>query len=386
MTRKEFTRLFTLLGLGAPFLPACGAQLKEAPLKASDKVLIIGAGAAGLTAAYLLNQQGVEVQLLEADNRYGGRMKRTTTFANFPIPTGAEWLHVERKVFDEIVNDEAVSVDIVTKPYDFEVDYALVDGERKSLKDLGFGIDQKFINASWYDFYDQYIVPSIQDKISLNQAVQSIDYSGEQLLVVTGDTEYRADRVIVTVPLKLLQQKAIRFIPELPSEKLAAIDEVLVWDGCKAFIEFSERFYPTAATTSLEDETDGHKLFYDAAYGQDTEKHILGVFAVGPVSDAYRELDEPSRINHILAELDELFDGQASPNYVTHIFQDWSKEPYAQGAYVHYFPDWRDIRTLGNAVADKLYFAGDAYTDGNDWSSVHAAARSAIRVVEALVG
>jgi hypothetical protein len=37
---------------------------------------------------------------------------------------------------------------------------------------------------------------------------------------------------------------------------------------------------------------------------------------------------------------------------------------------------------LGQSINNKVYFAGDAYTTGDDWSSVHAAARSAIRAVK----
>jgi monoamine oxidase len=56
-------------------------------------VIVVGAGAVGLSAAYLLNQRGIQVQILEALSVFGGRMKRVTDFADFPIPTGAEWLH-----------------------------------------------------------------------------------------------------------------------------------------------------------------------------------------------------------------------------------------------------------------------------------------------------
>ena len=44
------------------------------------------------------------------------------------------------------------------------------------------------------------------------------------------------------------------------------------------------------------------------------------------------------------------------------------------------------MKRLGESVNNKLFFAGDAYTTGSDWSSVHAAARSAKRAVDELVG
>lgn len=384
MNRKEFIRMCGLLGIGIPFLNSCSSSRKNTPLKPTDKVIIIGAGAAGLSAAYLLNQNGIEVEILEASSIYGGRMKRTTSFANFPIPTGAEWLHDKKVILDGIVNDESVDIKTLTKGYNPKVDYAIIDGKKDRLKTLGFTIDLKFINATWFDFYEDYIVPDIKDKIQLNKVVKSIDYTTDKVIIETGNEEYTADRVIITVPVKILQNNAIIFTPALPSKKSEAIKKVTVWDGCKAFIEFSEKFYPAAIGFESIPADQGHKLFYDAAYGQNTQQNILGVFAVGPISKVYLEKNDTERVRYILAELDELFDGIATPNYKKHIFQNWTAEPFAQGAYVHYFEDWKIIRTLGKSVADKLYFAGDAYTDGSPWSSVPAAAQSAKRAVEEL--
>ena len=48
------------------------------------KVIIIGAGAGGLSAGYLLQQQGIDFEILEASASYGGRMRINTDFADFP--------------------------------------------------------------------------------------------------------------------------------------------------------------------------------------------------------------------------------------------------------------------------------------------------------------
>ena len=385
MTRKEFVKICGILGIGLPMqtaLSSCNGSNPEPP----KKVIIVGAGPAGLSAAYLLNQSGVEVQVLEASDVYGGRIRRTTDFADFPIPLGAEWLHVERGIFDEIVNDSSIPVDINTTPYDHEVDYGLFEGMQVSTEDFGFSIDQKFINTSWFDFFEQYVLPSVRDKILFDKVVESIDYSNDEVVVRTGDEEFSGDRVIVSVPVKMLQNGMITFTPELPSEKLDAIRNVTVWDGCKAFIEFTEKFYPTFVGFDITPESAGQKMYYDAAYGQNTTQNILGLFAVGTGTLPYVELSDAELIDYMLTELDEIFDGQASANYVKHLFQNWNTEPYANGAYIADQEDWRRVRTLGRSVNNKLYFAGDAYTTGDDWSSVHTAARSARRAVEALVG
>ena len=385
MTRSEFVKMCGLLGIGTPVLIKCGSSKKENKLKSSGKVIIIGAGAAGLSTAYLLYQKGIDFIILEAGNTYGGRMKRTLDFTDFPIPLGAEWLHTQKRVFKEIVNNTSIDVKVTTTPYDFKIDKALLDEKEVSLKKLGFSIDQKFINSTWFDFFDEYVVPPIKDKIQLNKAVKSINYKGDKVVVETSDQIFKANKVVVTVPVKILQDKLIQFIPDLPNKKKAAIDKVTVWDGCKVFIEFSRKFYPVVTGFKVKPETLGHKLFYDAAYGQDSRHHIMGLFAVGQAAHPYLQLPKEDLIDYILEELDQIFNGQASETYVKHIFQNWSSEEHIKGAYVYYYEDWRRIRTLAKPVDDKLYFAGDAYTDGSSWSSVHAAAHSSKSVVKQLI-
>ena len=380
MLRREFIKMCGLLGLSLPFV---GCDLAEPDSSDVGKVIIIGAGAAGMAAGYLLQQRGVEFEILEASSTYGGRMKRTTEFANFPIPLGAEWIHVEPDILQEIVNDDSIDVDIQTKMYDPEVDYALVEGEEYSMEDIGFTIDSKFINATWFDFFEQYILPFVADRITYNAIVNVIDYSAETIQVQTQNQTYSADSVIITVPVKLLQNGAITFTPALPDDKQDAIDNVRVWGGCKAFIEFSEKFWPAAVAFDITPEA-GQKLYYDASYGQNTTQHVLGLFAVGTGTLPYVQLNDEDLIAYILNELDELSDGIASPRYVKHIFQNWDAEPFANGAYVFDHEDWRTVRRLGQNVDNRLFFAGTSYTTGDDWGSVHTATRSARRAVDEL--
>jgi monoamine oxidase len=56
-------------------------------------ILIIGAGIAGLAAAYHLQQAGKTVTVLEGRNRIGGRVWTSHDFADFPVEFGAEMMH-----------------------------------------------------------------------------------------------------------------------------------------------------------------------------------------------------------------------------------------------------------------------------------------------------
>jgi len=378
MNRADFIKMTALLGLGltAQPMPALSRQKQQ-----RKKVLVIGAGAAGLTAAYLLRQRGIEVDILEASSNYGGRMKRIEGFVDFPLPMGAEWIHTEPSILRDIVNDSNRIVGIDTMSYDPEKDFGLLDGQRITLQQAGFKSDYKFVNSTWFDFFSEYIVPSIEDRIHFDQIVNAIDYSKEEIIVTVNNQKHTADYVIVTVPLKMLQKNAIAFTPSLPNSKQRAIERATVWDGFKAFIEFKKPFYPAFTVINIEPETDGQKVFYDAAYGQNSQHHVLGLFSVGTGAEPYLSCSEKSLIESLLEELDMLFNGQASENYVQHIAQNWNKEPFIQGAYLYDHENFTLVRKLGKSINDKLFFAGEAYTNGLNWAGVNAAAISAMRAV-----
>ncbi len=278
MTRKEFIKICGILGISVPFYTSyisCAEQDETGNIDFSGKVLIIGAGVGGLSAGYLLNQLGVDFEILEASSNYGGRIKINADFVDFPIPLGAEWIHTDLGVFNEIVNDSSVDVNVNTINYDRQTDtYAHWENGRLNVTEL-VDSDIKFVNYSWYNFYQQYIAPSIQDRINYNRIVDAVNYSGEKIVVGTSDgTEYTADRIIISVPLKVLQSQMIGFTPALPADKLDAMKELIIWDGFKAFIEFSQKFYDTQIGFDINPETDGQKLYYDAAYGQNSSRPV----------------------------------------------------------------------------------------------------------------
>ena len=79
MTRRDFINktgsasYLTMLGFG--LIPESMAQpLDLQRNKADKKVIILGAGLAGMASAYELMKLGYEVTILEARNRPGGRV------------------------------------------------------------------------------------------------------------------------------------------------------------------------------------------------------------------------------------------------------------------------------------------------------------------------
>ncbi|MFT4524307.1 MAG: monoamine oxidase [Bacteroidia bacterium] len=362
MTRKEFVKMCGILGIGMAGQGVLSGY-KEGGTQV-NKVIIIGAGAGGMSAGYLLNQLGIEFELLEASSVYGGRMRIDPDFTDFPIALGSEWIETDLGIFDEIVNDNSVQIDFAT---------------------IADNPDRKFVNYSWFNFFEDHVVPSISGKIEFNTIVESINYEADVISVTTQNGIRTADRVIVAVPLRILQDGDISFVPDLPQSKRNAISSMRVWDGFKAFFEFTDHFYDDMEFT-ITPETDGQKLYYDAAFGQNSTKNILGLFTVGTPAQDYISRSGDDLRDFILAELDGFYDGQATQKYVKHIIQNWNAEPFIKCGYMSDYVDYSDVAILGESIDNKILFAGGAYTDGNDWVSIHTAARSAKVAIDAITG
>ena len=91
-------------------------------------VIIIGAGAAGLAAARVLEENDVEYIVLEATDHYGGRLQEDRDFADFPIDLGAEWIHNNPEILDVLSGEDGVSETIDLVPHQLEDVYRW-DGE-----------------------------------------------------------------------------------------------------------------------------------------------------------------------------------------------------------------------------------------------------------------
>ena len=393
MGRRRFLQLGGT-GLLAAIVSACGdlfgrdpeGELGEGSVDGS--VIVVGAGPAGMTAAHMLQQRGADVRVLEALGTYGGRIAHTRDFADFPISLGGEWIHVETSVLDDIVNDSSVQITTQTVGYPEGTPASHWTGSElvaSDMEEMGFTIDRKFVGSSWLDFFETYIVPGIEPLITYDTAIERIEYGdfGVRLTDRDGGV-HEADRVVVTIPVRILQLGLVEFVPPLPDSHVDSAAEANVWSGFKAFIEFDEKFYPAAISTPDSETSGGQRLYYDAAYGQTTGEHILGVFSVGEQAEAAAELGD-GVIDFILEELDEMYDGAASRSYVRHLTQNWNEQPWARGAYLTDNEDFRLTRRMAEPVDGRVFFAGDGYTKFDDWSSVHAAAWSARDAVRELL-
>ena len=112
-----------------------------APLVPGQRVVIVGAGPAGLTAGYLLSKEGVHTTVLEADDTVGG-ISRTAEYKGFRFDIGGHRFFTKfrpvQAMWEEVLGDEFISVPRLSRIY---YDGKFFDYPLKAanaLKGLGF--------------------------------------------------------------------------------------------------------------------------------------------------------------------------------------------------------------------------------------------------------
>src|SRR6185436_5860825 len=86
------------------------------------KVVIIGAGPAGLTAAYLLRKNDVDVTVLEADPDYVGGISRTATYKGFHFDIGGHRFFSKSKAVEDFWT-EILPNDMLIRPRSSRIFY-----------------------------------------------------------------------------------------------------------------------------------------------------------------------------------------------------------------------------------------------------------------------
>lgn len=132
MKRRAFLKTNAIITTGVMAGMPAFAQKKEdkekdKPAKGKKKVIIIGAGFAGLAAAYRLHKNNVDFVILESDKRFGGRVFSHEIEKGSVIELGAEWVGESHtriielcKEFNLKLNNNQFHSDLIYKNERFE--------------------------------------------------------------------------------------------------------------------------------------------------------------------------------------------------------------------------------------------------------------------------
>ncbi len=399
-------------------------------------VIVIGAGIAGLAAARALHAAGRSVLVVEARERLGGRIWTDTRYG--PVEFGAEFIHGHRAATWELVTGAHLPVsrwgrdrrfalggrmlvaddplrDEVLALYERICRYqgppvavaelldrwapsapartlvgrwlANLEGADLERLDAASLSRERRLSAAGEDNfhidcgYDRILSPlSAGLPVICGAVVTTIRWSDDQAEMTLADgRSLRARRVIITVPVSLLQAGQIEFDPPLPPAKQAALAAIPMGHVTKLALWFDRQFWPEFTVLS----TDGVIATWWPVTSA-TMPTLMG-YTGGRQARIVADLGEAEAIAVALAELSALFGSAAAAVCRGGALIDWSRDPWSQGAYTYSAAGTLAARIALAAPLGALHFAGEATVTGADIATVHGAFESGRRAAREIL-
>mmetsp|Transcript_13797 Transcript_13797/g.38880 ORF Transcript_13797/g.38880 Transcript_13797/m.38880 type:complete len:300 (-) Transcript_13797:457-1356(-) len=215
--------------------------------------------------------------------------------------------------------------------------------------------------------------------------------SGGVTLCSVDGRRLSAQRVIVSVPLALLQRGTIAFDPPLPPAHKETIRSIKVGNALKVLILLSHRFWPSDFYDAVCADCTFPEVWLTPAaevLSRDAKPPFTMVgFVAGARSDRLALLPPAELARLLCAQLDMMFGTTASPHPATaacmgHLVKNWADAPNARGAYSH--PTSGALGSRGvfaQPVDGRLFFCGEACHDGVN-PCIHGAMETGERAAE----
>ncbi|XP_020574525.1 polyamine oxidase [Phalaenopsis equestris] len=235
-------------------------------------------------------------------------------------------------------------------------------------EDVYFVADQRGYESVVYHVAHQFLKTNkdgtiVDPRLILNKVVRAIEHYPSGVTVKTEDgSVYRADYVIVSVSLGVLQSKLIQFVPKLPEWKILAIYEFDMAIYTKIFIKFPSSFWPTGNGTQFFLYASDRRGYY--AVWQHFEREYPGahVLLVTVTDDESRRIEQqPDSVTkaEAMEVLREMF-GKNIPEATDIFVPRWWSDRFYKGTFSNW-PigvnryEYDQIR----APVGRVYFTGE---------------------------
>jgi monoamine oxidase len=404
--------------------------------RTTEEIIIIGAGAAGLIAARELSGQ-YKVTVLEAAATTGGRIKTIYHNGAKAAEKGAEFVHGELPVTLGLLNEAGLKYHLVNGkmfrvgngkwtaqyemitnwdelleqmeklPADMTMQQFLDEHYpqeqnaelRKNIQGFVQGFDLaditkvgvKYLCNEWaneseknfrieegYTAMTDFLTETCRDQqcdIITNTTVTAVEWSAGKVNVLTANgRSWSADKLIVTIPLGVLQKNTISFLPAIPTYINAAHN--IGWGTViKTILQFETPFWEKHAQQIA-------FILSDApiptwwTQAPDNVNILTGWLGgppaipyIGQTDEQLLELALTSLANICNETVDTLKDWLVD----SHI-SNWATDPQVTGAYSYGTPTSVAAQVvLHTPIENTIYFAGEALYNGTSPGTVEAA-------------
>ncbi|KAK6922177.1 Amine oxidase [Dillenia turbinata] len=461
-------------------LLCCGMGGAIAAAK-NPTVIIVGAGMSGISAGKTLSDAGIkDILILEATNRIGGRIHKTT-FAGLSVELGANWvegvggketnpiwtmanklkLKTYRSDFDNLTSNtykqvgglleqsvaettynlldevytfsENVSNSLTAQKHEdisvltaqrltnhvpatplemafdyYNNDYEFAEPPRvTSLQNTlplptfdNYGEDVYFVaDSRGYETVVHYVAQqylttdkagNITDpRLLLNKPVVEIRYSQSGVIVKTEDgSVYRADYVMVSASIGVLQTNLIKFEPDLPKWKILAMYQFDMAVYTKIFLKFPSKFWPSGNGTEFFIYAHENRGYYTIWQQLEREYPGSNVLLVTVTDDESRRIEQQPDSEtkaEVMAVLRNMF-GKSIPEATDILVPRWWSDRFYKGTFSNW-PigvsryEFDQIR----APVGRVYFTGE-HTSEHYNGYVHGAYLAGIDSANMILG
>ena len=253
--------------------------------------------------------------------------------------------------------------------------------------------DRSFHVEGGYDQLPEFLAKELEEhggELRLDARVEHIAWEPGRVVARTNQGSFSAQRVLVALPLGVLQRGALRFEPPLPPEvcEALAIDGPIRMGAALRFtMIFRERFWenlmPQPAMSELSFLIGSATLPSVWWTPHPEASNSLTGWVGGPKAAQLEGLSAEALAQAGCEALAEILHVESSSirSLVMGCFtHNWSADPHSLGAYSYIAKGGLGAPgVLAAPLADTLYFAGEHTATDGHWGTVHAALASGLR-------
>jgi monoamine oxidase len=406
-------------------------------------VIVIGAGAAGLSAAAELCARETSTLVLEARDRIGGRILTVRDRrVSAPIELGPEFIHGDHPyIFAILQRMGATTVDLSSDEEDDAweagIDAALQDAGTLSgdisvasfverfagnprRRDAAEGIlamtegfdaadpreasIQAFAEewrsqagirgserrpTSGYGPIARYLADSLDARVArvqLDATVRRIVWSSSGVRIeaslLGSPGSFSAKAAIVTLPLSLLQSGDVAFEPPLPPTNSEALRFLAMGPVYKVGLAFREPVWERSAKAAGESFIRNDRTAFPTIWrsAQDAPNFVTA-WAGGPRAARLSGSTRDAIVDAALESAATMLEADLAPMLEVSFLHDWQADPFSRGAYSWVKVDGMTARAqLARPASERLFFAGEATALSGYAGTVAGAFDSGVRV------
>lgn len=393
ITRRQFLKRSAIaaagVGLTRPNLVATATTiLARGPAK---KVVILGAGMAGLVAGYELSQLGHDVVILEARMRPGGRVHTLRE----PFSDGLYAEEGAARIPDnhDLTLKYIKLFDVPLEPmYPSRLSALRFDGgSRREVPIAGFteALGQNFGDdlggnpTRWQkikggsDLFPRAFAQRLANKIHYGAPVVRIEQEGTGSRVVflhAGSPEtLSADRILCTIPFSVLRN--IQLPASFSARKQEVIRRTEYDSVSRVYLQTRNRVWEEKGLSGFAFTSSAVEIWHPT-WSQPGPRGILMTYARPGEAERIASQKEGERVASTLAQLDSIYPGVRA-SFEGGASKCWTEDEWSRGAWA--FVGARDLLSA-IAVEGRVHFAGEHISPWSSW--MQGALSSGLRAVK----